>query len=83
MKCLNCPSNYIGLSGRTISIGYKEYIQAIRNNNRCHGYHQDGKEDQIYKYLGKMLRLGTTCICMTCINTYNSIFLTLHELYHR
>jgi hypothetical protein len=34
MKCLNCPLNYIGRTGkRTFHTRYKEHIQAIRSNN--------------------------------------------------
>jgi Zn-dependent peptidase ImmA (M78 family) len=38
MKCLACPLKYIGQTGRTVSIRYKEHIQAIRNNNSNLGY---------------------------------------------
>jgi hypothetical protein len=37
MKCLDCPLKYIGRTGRTFNIRYKEHIQAIRNNNNS-GY---------------------------------------------
>jgi hypothetical protein len=33
MKCLDCPLRYIGQTGRTFSIRYKEHIHAIRNNS--------------------------------------------------
>jgi hypothetical protein len=38
MKCLDCPLNYIGQTGRIFSIRYKEHIHAIRNNNSNSGY---------------------------------------------
>jgi hypothetical protein len=38
MKCLNCPLRYVGQTGRTFKIRYKEQIQAIRNNNSNSGY---------------------------------------------
>jgi hypothetical protein len=38
MKCLGCPLKYIGQTGRTFNIRYKEHIQAIRNNNGNSGY---------------------------------------------
>jgi hypothetical protein len=38
MKCLDCPLRYIGETGRTVKIRYKEHIQAIRNNNSNSGY---------------------------------------------
>jgi hypothetical protein len=38
MKCLDCPLKYIGQTGRTFNIRYKEHIQAIRNNNSNLGY---------------------------------------------
>jgi hypothetical protein len=40
MKCLDCPLRYIGQTGRTFKIRYKEHmcIQAIRNNNGNSGY---------------------------------------------
>jgi hypothetical protein len=38
MKCLDCPLRYIGQTGRTFKIRYKEHIQAIRNNNSNSGY---------------------------------------------
>jgi hypothetical protein len=33
MKYLDCTLKYIGKTGRTFNIRYKEHIQAIRNNN--------------------------------------------------
>jgi hypothetical protein len=38
MKCLDCPLRYIGQTGRTFKIRYKEHIQAIRNQNSNSGY---------------------------------------------
>jgi hypothetical protein len=38
MKCLDCPLRYIGQTGRTFKIKYKEHIQAIRINNANSGY---------------------------------------------
>jgi hypothetical protein len=33
MKCLDCPLKYIGQTGRTLNIRYKEHIHAIRSSN--------------------------------------------------
>jgi hypothetical protein len=33
MKCLDCPLRYVGQTGRTFKIRYKEHFQAIRDNN--------------------------------------------------
>jgi hypothetical protein len=38
MKCLDCPLKYIGQTGRTFDIRYKEHIHAIRKNNGNSGY---------------------------------------------
>jgi hypothetical protein len=38
MKCLDCPLKYIGQTGRTFNIRYREHIQVIRNNNNNSGY---------------------------------------------
>jgi hypothetical protein len=38
MKCLDCPLKYIGQTGRTFNVRYKEHVQAIRNNNSNSGY---------------------------------------------
>jgi hypothetical protein len=38
MKCMVCPLNYVGQTGRNFERRYKEYIQAIRNNNINLGY---------------------------------------------
>jgi hypothetical protein len=38
MKCIDCPLRYIGQTGRTFKVRYKEHIQAIRNNNGNSGY---------------------------------------------
>jgi hypothetical protein len=38
MKCMVCTLKYIGQTGRTFNIRYKEHIQAIRNNNNNSGY---------------------------------------------
>jgi hypothetical protein len=38
MKCLDCPLKYIGQTGKTFDIRYKEHIHAIRNNIGNSGY---------------------------------------------
>jgi hypothetical protein len=38
MKCLDCPLKYIGQTGRTFNITYKEHIHATRNNSSNLGY---------------------------------------------
>jgi hypothetical protein len=38
MKCLDYPLKYIGQTGRTLNIRYKEHIHAIRSNNSNSGY---------------------------------------------
>jgi hypothetical protein len=38
MKCLKCPLKYIGQTGRTFNLRYKEHIQAIRSNCGKSGY---------------------------------------------
>jgi hypothetical protein len=38
MNCLDCPLKYIGQTGRTFSIRYKEHIHAIRNDDINSGY---------------------------------------------
>jgi hypothetical protein len=38
IKCLEFSLNYIGQTGRTFSIRYKEHIYAIRNDNSNSGY---------------------------------------------
>jgi hypothetical protein len=38
MKCMGCPLNYVQQTGRYFKTRYKEYIQAIRNNNSNLGY---------------------------------------------
>jgi hypothetical protein len=38
IKCLDCPLRCTGQTGRIFQIRYKEYIQAIRNNNSNTGY---------------------------------------------
>jgi hypothetical protein len=38
MKYLDCPLKYIGQTGRTFNVRYKEHIHAIRNNNNNSGY---------------------------------------------
>jgi hypothetical protein len=38
MRCTDCPLKYIGQTGRTFQIRYKEHTQAIRNNNGNSGY---------------------------------------------
>jgi hypothetical protein len=37
MKCLDFPVKYIGQTGRTFNIRYKEHIQAIRSNHNSTG----------------------------------------------
>jgi hypothetical protein len=38
MKCMECPRRYVGQTGRTFSIRYKEHIHDIRSNNSNTGY---------------------------------------------
>jgi hypothetical protein len=38
IKCLDGPLKYIGQTGRTLSITYKEHIHAIRRNSSNSGY---------------------------------------------
>jgi hypothetical protein len=38
MKCLDFPLKYLGQTGRTFNVRYKEHSQAIRNNNSNSGY---------------------------------------------
>jgi hypothetical protein len=33
MKCMECPKKYVGQTGRTFNIRYKEHIHDIRTNN--------------------------------------------------
>jgi hypothetical protein len=33
MKCLDCPLKYVGQTGRTFRVRYKEHNHAIRSNN--------------------------------------------------
>jgi hypothetical protein len=37
---MDCPQYYIGQTGRTFNIRYKEHIRDIRNNNNNTGYAQ-------------------------------------------
>jgi O-phosphoseryl-tRNA(Cys) synthetase len=37
-KYLDCPLNYIGQTGGTFSIRYKEHVHAIRNKSSNSGY---------------------------------------------
>jgi hypothetical protein len=32
MKCTDCPLKYVGQTGQTFYTGYKQHIQASRNN---------------------------------------------------
>jgi hypothetical protein len=38
MKYMECPKKYIGQTGRTFNIRYKEHIHDIRSNNGNTGY---------------------------------------------
>jgi hypothetical protein len=38
MKCMDCPLKFIGQTGRTFYIRYKEHIRKIGNNNGNSGY---------------------------------------------
>jgi hypothetical protein len=38
MRCIDCPLNYTGQTGRTFKTRHKEHIQAIGNNNGNSGY---------------------------------------------
>jgi hypothetical protein len=40
MKCMDCPQYYIGQTGRTFNIRYKEHVHDIRKNNNTIGYAQ-------------------------------------------
>jgi hypothetical protein len=38
MKFLDCPLKYIGQTGRTFNLRYKEHVQAVRSNCSKSGY---------------------------------------------
>jgi hypothetical protein len=38
IKCFDCPLKYIGQTGRTFNIRYKEHIHDIRSSNSNSGY---------------------------------------------
>jgi hypothetical protein len=38
MKSMDCPLKYVGQTGRTFNIRYKEHIHDIRSNNSNTGY---------------------------------------------
>jgi hypothetical protein len=38
MKCLDCPMEYIGQTGRKFNTRYKEHIHDIRHNSSSTGY---------------------------------------------
>jgi hypothetical protein len=40
LKCRECPLQYIGQTGRTFKIRYKEHICDIRNNKNTSGFVQ-------------------------------------------
>jgi hypothetical protein len=47
-KCLDFPLKYIGQTGRTFNIRYKEHIHTIRNNSN-------------YRYSNHIINTGHTC----------------------
>jgi hypothetical protein len=57
MKFLDCPLKYIGQTGRTFNIKYKEHIHDIRSNNSNSGYSNH------------ILNTGHTCIYETVADT--------------
>jgi hypothetical protein len=40
LQCNECPLKYVGQTGRTFKVRYKEHIQAIRTNKRNSKYAQ-------------------------------------------
>jgi hypothetical protein len=40
LKCQNCPSIYIGQTGRSFRVRYKEHIQDIKSNKSRTGFSQ-------------------------------------------
>jgi hypothetical protein len=38
LKCLDCPLNYVGQTGRMFNVRYREHIHAMRTNNSNSGY---------------------------------------------
>jgi hypothetical protein len=40
LKCMDCPRQYIGQTGRNFKTRYKEHIRDIRNNKSTSGYVQ-------------------------------------------
>jgi hypothetical protein len=63
LQCSECPKRYIGQTGRTFEIRYKEHIRDIRNNEPNWKYaqhildttHEYGQIQKIMKplYIGK------------------------------
>jgi hypothetical protein len=40
LKCTDCPLQYIGQTGRSFEVRFKEHIRDIRNNKSTSGYVQ-------------------------------------------
>jgi hypothetical protein len=36
LKCMDCPQQYIGQTGRNFKTRYKEHVRDIRNNRKAH-----------------------------------------------
>ena len=70
MKCNICNKVYVGQSGRTIGIRFKEHIRYIRSNNSTSAYvthilenrHESGTKENTLQLL-KACRKGTHMDC--------------------
>jgi hypothetical protein len=81
LKCSTCNKVYVGQSGRTISIRFKEHVRYIRSNNSTSAYathilenrHEYGTKENMLKLL-KAYRKGTHMDC------WEALFIqTLHQ----
>ena len=79
LKCSTCNKVYVGQSGRTISVRFKEHIRCIRSNNSTSAYathilenrHEYGTKENTLKLL-KACQKGTHMDCWEAL--YMQVF---------
>jgi hypothetical protein len=80
LTCNACNGVYVGQSGRTINIRYKEHIRYIRTNNSTSAYvahilenrHEYGTRENTLQLL-KACQKGTRMNCWEALYVYTSI----------
>ena len=80
LKCNTCNNVYVGQSGRSINVRYKEHIRYIRTNNPLSIYALHILQNRHeYGTIADTLQLLKTCQKGTCMNCWEALYMQIHH----